>query len=473
MKGTEGQRGRYVALVIVMLGVFMSVLDAVSLNIALPAITSYFHMAVADTQWVVTSYLLVQTCFLIICGRIAERVGQAKLFNIGLVVFSLASLMCALSSSLSQLIMFRVLQGLGASMMFSVSTAIVFRLFTIRDRGKALGFLGSTVAVGGMLGPVIGGVLVGTFGWQSIFLINVPIGIFAAVAAFKFLRLDEVLSEKFRLDIVGAALWIVMMAALVLALGDIGNTGKVGTNTAVLLIVLLATFVLFIRRQRRIDEPLLDLTVFRVRRFSLTILSMVMFFISMNMVTILGPFYFEGVLVYDPITVGFIFMILPAITMFGSPLVGRIYDRKLIFPYTTLAHLIRALSFFMMAYGFMDTNVLLVLAAFAVMGVGSCLFQTPNNAEVMMALPMKKSGLASSIQATTRNLSLAVGVSLATILMTLMMGSMDYGAIAGGPLAGELSDSVAIAVAFSGILSLVGAIIARLGEKGMITSKAD
>ncbi len=467
MKGMEGQRGRYVALVIVMLGVFMSVLDAVALNIALPAITSYFHVAVADTQWVVTGYLLVQTCFLIICGRIAEKVGQAKLFTVGLVVFSLASLLCALSSSLSQLIMFRVVQGLGASMMFSVSTAIVFRLFTVRDRGKAMGFLGSTVAVGGMLGPVIGGVLVGTFGWQSIFFINVPIGIFAAVAAFKFLRLDEVLSDRFRLDLVGAFLWIVMMAALVLALGEIGNTGKVGTSTAVLLIVLIAAFVLFIRRERRISEPLLDLSVFKVRRFSLTILSMVMFFISMNMVTILGPFYFEGVLVYDPVTVGFIFMILPAIMMFGSPLVGRIYDRKRIFPYTTLAHLVRALSFFMIAYGFMEANILLVLAAFAVMGVGSCLFQTPNNAEMMMALPMKKSGLASSIQATTRNLSLAVGVSLATILMTLMMGSMDYGAIAGGPLAGELSDSVAMAVAFGGILSLVGAIISRLGEKGM------
>ena len=467
MKETEGQRGRYVALVIVMLGVFMSVLDAVALNIALPAITSHFRVAFADTQWVVTGYLLVQTCFLIICGKIAERVGQAKLFTVGLVVFSIASLLCALSSDLSQLIAFRVLQGLGASMMFSVSTAIVFRLFSIRDRGKALGFLGSTVAVGGMLGPVIGGILVGTFGWQSIFFVNVPIGLFAAVAAFKFLRLDEALSDRFHLDLVGALLWIVMMASLVLALGEIGNTGRVGTNAAALFIVLAAMLILFVRRERRIDEPLLDLSVFKVRRFSLTILSMVMFFISMNMVTILGPFYFEGVLVYDPVTVGFIFMILPAITMFGSPLVGRIYDRRRIFPYTTLAHLIRAAAFFMIAYGFMEANILLVLAAFAVMGVGSCLFQTPNNAEMMMALPMKKSGLASSIQATTRNLSLAVGVSLATILMTLMMGSMDYGAIAGGPLAGELSDSVAMAVAFGGILSLVGAIISRLGEKGM------
>ena len=471
MKGMERRPGRYVALVIVMLGVFMSVLDAVALNIALPAITTYFQVAVADTQWVVTGYLLVQTCFLIICGKIAERVGQAKMFTIGLVVFSLASLLCALSADLTQLIAFRVVQGLGASMMFSVSTAIVFRLFTIKDRGKALGFLGSTVAVGGMLGPVIGGVLVGTFGWQSIFLVNVPIGLFAAVLAFKYLHLDETLSSKFKPDLVGALLWIVMMSALVLALGNIGNTGKVGTTTAGLLVVLVVMLILFVRRESRIDEPLLDLTIFKVRRFSLLVLSMVAFFISMNMVTILGPFYFEGVMVYDPVMVGLIFMILPAITMFGSPLVGRLYDRKRIFPYTTLAHLIRAASFFTMAYGFMDVNIPLVLIAFVLMGVGTCLFQTPNNAEMMMALPIKKSGQASSVQATTRNLSLAVGVSLATILMTLMMGSMDYGAIAGGPLAGELSDSVATAVAFGGVLSIVGAIISRLGEKGSFPSR--
>ena len=179
-------------------------------------------------------------------------------------------------------------------MMFSVSTAIVFRLFSIRDRGKTLGFLGSTVAVGGMLGPVIGGVLVGTFGWQSIFIINVPIGLFAAAAAIKFLRLDETLSNKLRLDLMGAFLWIVMMASLVLALGEIGNTGKVGTNTAILLVVLLLALLLFIRRERRIEEPLLDSLGVQGSPLLLTILSMVMFFISMNMVTILGLVLFRG-----------------------------------------------------------------------------------------------------------------------------------------------------------------------------------
>jgi predicted MFS family arabinose efflux permease len=120
---------------------------------------------------------------------------------------------------------------------------------------------------------------------------------------------------------------------------------------------------------------------------------------------------------------------------------------------------------FLMAYAFLIKNLELTLVAFFIMGVGSCLFQTPNNSEMMLSLPRERSGLASSIQATTRNLSTAIGVSLATMLMTVLMGSMDYGAIAGGPLSNELARSVAIAVAFGGVLCLVGAVLARISER--------
>jgi len=443
----------------------MSVLDAVVLNIALPAITSYFEVAVADTQWVVTSYLLVQTCLLIIAAKVAERLGQARLFTVGLGVFSIASLLCALSSSLDQLIAFRLLQGAGASMMFSVSTAIVFRSFGPHERGKAMGVLGSTVAVAGMLGPVIGGFLVGTLGWQSLFLVNVPIGLIAMAAALKVLRIDEVLADRLHMDYPGAVLWIMAIAALVLALGVIGETGTITFESAALAVLFLAAIALFVRRERKTPHPLLDISAFRVVRFDLLGLSMAVLFVSMNMVTILGPFYYEGVLNYDPEVVGLIFMVLPLVMMVGSPLVGRMYDRKRLRPYATVGHLVRAVSFFIMAYGFLSWDVPLTVVAFIIMGVGGSLFQTPNNSEMMLSLPREKSGLASSMQATIRNLSLAVGVSLATILMTLMMGSMDYSAIAGGPLAGQLASSVAVAVAFGGVLSLVGALISCLSER--------
>lgn len=465
MGGDGSDRGRYIALAIVMSGVFMSVLDAVALNIALPAITSDFGVAVADTQWVVTSYLLTQTCLLIVAGKVSERTGQAKMFTAGLVAFTIASLLCALSADLGQLILFRILQGIGASMLFSVSTSIVFRSFGARDRGKAMGFLGSTVAVGGMLGPVMGGFLVGTLGWESIFLINVPIGAVAAVAAVRVLRIDEVLVDKLHMDYLGAFLWVLSMSSLMLMLGWLGQDGTVTIGAVIALAVFAASIVLFIRRERSIPHPLMDVSVFGVRRFTLVGLSMVMFFLSMSMITILGPFYYEGVLDYDPAIVGIIFMVLPAITMFGSPLVGKMYDAKRFRPYAEAGHIVRAGAFFVMAMGFLIINVPLTIMGFVLMGIGSTLFQTPNNSEMMLALPRKQSALASSIQATTRNLSMAMGISVATILMTLKMGSMDYGAIAGGPLAGELARSIAIATSFGGVLSLIGASISRAGGK--------
>jgi Na+/melibiose symporter-like transporter len=299
-------------------------------------------------------------------------------------------------------------------------------------------------------------------------LINVPIGALTALVAFRAMKVDEVLSDRLRLDIPGSVLWTVSITTLVLTLGVLGDTGRAHMPMLLpICTVLVLSFILFVLWERRVREPLLDLSVFHVRRFDLIGLSMVLFFVSLNVVAILGPFYYEGVLDYDPEVVGMIFMILPAVMMFGAPIVGGMYDRARFRPYATWGHLIRAGGMFLLAFGFLSINVPLTLAAFALMGVGSSVFQTPNNSEFMLSLPPEKSGLASSIQATARNLSTAIGVSLATLLMTLMMGSMDYSAIAGGPLSGELSYSVAIAVSIAGGISMVGAFVSRLSEKAV------
>jgi len=459
-------RSRYIILTIVLAGVFMSVLDSVVVNIALPDITSYFNVTVADSQWVVTAYLLAQTSFLIIAGKISERTGRARMFTVGLGVFTLFSFLCGAATSMGQLIVFRLMQGLGASMLFSISAAIIFQAFGHEERGKAMGFLGSTVAMAGMVGPVVGGFLVGTLGWQSIFLINVPIGIIAIAAAIALLRVEERCIDCLRMDYPGAALWIAAIVSLVLLLGILGESGTLTAVGAVLLLAFVASTVLFVWRERRAPYPLLDISVFRVRRFTLAGLSMATFFISVSMVTILGPFYYEGVLRYSPEQVGMIFLVLPAVMMVASPIAGRMYDRTHSSAYEVWGMVVRSLTLFMLAYGFLSRDVLLTLLAFFLMGIGSSLYQSPNNTVLMAALPKEKSGVASSVQATTRNLSMAIGVSLATILMTLLMGSMDYSAIAGGPLADELATSVAIAVAVSGALSLLGALLSYLGERG-------
>jgi EmrB/QacA subfamily drug resistance transporter len=459
MTDVEGGRSRYVVLIIVLAGVFMSVLDSVVVNIALPDITTYFNVAVADSQWVVITYLVAQTSFLIIAAKISERTGRARMFTLGLGVFTISSLLCGLSTNLPQLIVFRLIQGLGASMLFSISAAIIFQVFGHQERGKAMGFLGSTVAVAAMVGPALGGFIVGSLGWQYIFLINVPIGVIALVAALRMLKLDERCVDCLRMDYAGAGLWVTSILFLVLMLGLVGQTGTLTFTALVFLIVFAVAFGLFVWRERKAPYPLLDISVFRVSRFTMAGLSMVMFFMSMSMVTILGPFYYEGVLNYHPEQVGLIFMVLPAVMMIGSPLAGRMYDRTHSPHYAVAGQLIRGITLLLLGYAFLSMNVPLTIIAFFFMGIGSSLFQSPNNTEMMMALPKEKTGVASSVQATLRNLSMALGVSLATIMMTVLIGSFDYSAVAGGPLAGELAGAVSLTIAVSGLLSLVGALL--------------
>ncbi len=465
MDAAQPRRDRHVILIIVLAGVFMSVLDGVVVNIALPNITGFFHVNVSESQWVVTSYLLAQTSFLIISGRIAERTGKAVMLTAGLGTFTLFSFLCGLAPTMELLVLFRLLQGVGASMLFSISAAIIFQVFGHEERGKAMGYLGSIVALAAMAGPVIGGFLVGSFGWQSIFLLNVPIGMVAMVAALRMLKLEERCIECLRMDYPGAVLWSTVVVSFLLLLGLLGDTGSLTLAGAALLILLAASLALFIRRERRATYPLLDISVFRVPRFTLTGLSMVTFFISMSMVTILGPFYYEGVLDFSPEQVGLIFMVLPAVMMFGSPLAGRWYDRTHSQLLAVVGMVVRAVSLVMLAYGFVERDVAMTIVAFLVMGVSSSLFQSPNNTELMTALPREKSGTASSVQATLRNISMAAGVSLSTIIMTVLMGPMDYSAIAGGPLAGDLATAISIAVVISAVISLVGAVLSYLGGR--------
>ena len=170
-------KGRYIILAIVLLGILMSVIDGNVVSIALPTITQYFNVDVTLSQWTITAYLLTMTALMLVFGKISEYTGKTKLFIIGFIIFTLSSLACGLSQNMTELILFRIAQGFGAAMVFSISGAIIYEAFPVSERGRAMGFLGSTVAIGSIAGPVLGGFLVDSLGWQYIFLINVPIGI--------------------------------------------------------------------------------------------------------------------------------------------------------------------------------------------------------------------------------------------------------------------------------------------------------
>jgi EmrB/QacA subfamily drug resistance transporter len=448
---------------IVFAAIFMAVLDGNVVNIALPTITTYFGVDVTYSQWVVTAYLVTLTSLLLIFGRVSEYVGRGRMFILGFIVFTLGSLACGLSPGLPALILFRVIQATGAAMLFSISSAIIYQLYPRGEQGKSMGYVGATVAIGSIAGPVLGGFLVDTLGWQYIFLINVPIGAVLIPVAMKYFGSGGSVRKKIRMDWTGAATMIIFMVALMLALSSLAVELAFTTPVAVFTGIFLVSFAIFLITERRVSDPLLDLSIFRVHTFSLPILATTLYFIALFMVNILGPFYFEGVLNLAPSEVGLVFLIMPVIMVIGSPVAGWLYDNHYTPYYSTAGMAVTTGSLLLLAFLSGRLELLLIILAFIPMTIGMVLFQSPNNTEIMGSLPAEKIGIASSVSATVRNLGMALGVSFASILLSISTSSAGYSGpvLQAGPVI--LSSAFSLIMIVSAVLTLLAAGVSLLG----------
>jgi EmrB/QacA subfamily drug resistance transporter len=421
-----GHPNRRIIMLVVFVGVLMGVIDGIVVAIALPTITTDFSVPVAQSQWVITAYLVTMTSLLLVFGRVAEHVGKARLFVAGFAIFTASSLACGLSNGLFMLILYRVIQAIGAAMVFSISWAIIFAISPPGDQGKAMGYLGSTVAVGSIAGPVLGGLIVDTLGWEYIFLINVPIGLVLLPLAVRHLRFDETLCRCLEMDWPGAAGLVVSMVALIIFLGE--ASANPGPNT--LLIVYGVAFAIaisaFLVHESRTSRPLLDLSIFRQPAFAYPVTAMMLFFVAIFMVNIVGPFYFEGVMALQPFQVGLVFLISPTIMVVASPVMGSLYDRYRFRHSAAIGMVVVSLALAGAAFAARAMDLLLSVAIFVPMALGSALFQAPNNTEIMRALPPTMAGTASSVTATVRNLGMALGVSFAGILISVQLAGAGY-----------------------------------------------
>jgi EmrB/QacA subfamily drug resistance transporter len=451
---------KYVILVIVLVGVLMSVLDGIVVSIALPTITGAFAVDIASSQWTITAYLLTLTSLLLVFGRVAEFTGRSLLFILGLAVFTLASLACGLAATLTQLIVFRVVQGIGGAMVFSISGAILFLAFPRQERGRAMGYLGSTVAIGSILGPILGGFLVDTLGWRSIFLINLPIGVVLVACSLLFLRTREERNPVFHMDWVGAGTLAAALYFLMLLLSRLEQASASPLVAAACGVLFVAAAIAFVARESRCERPLLDLGILRTRAFLLPVLAMMLFFVSNFMINVVGPFYFEGVMGFRPTQVGLMFLLVPVVMVGASPLAGWLYDTRRWRHYGTVGIAVVALCY--IGLGILARswpNLVAMGGIFVLLGMGSALFQSPNSTEVMNSLPRSQTAVASSVSAAVRNLGMTLGVALASLLLPLqlrMFGSTG-GVLEAGK--GPLAISVGNIMMASGALCIVAMVV--------------
>ena len=318
-----------------------------------------------------------------------------------------------------------------------------------------MGYLGATVAVGSIAGPVLGGLVVDSLGWQYIFFINIPIGILLIAAAAAYLRIDEKRTASLSLDWYGSAAMIVMFVFLILMLGSLADEGVITLSAIFSCVIFLLALALFIWYERRCPAPLLDLSVFSNRSFLFPVIAVVLAFVANFMMAVAGPFYFEGVLGYRPSQVGLVFLITPAVMVIVAPIAGSLYDRHPDRNYAALGMGITAFAFLLLSYYALTQNVSGILVAFVLFGIGVGLFQSPNNTAILSALPKEQLSTASSVIATGRNLGMALGVSLGSILLSfqLMGAGYDGDVLTADPVL--LAVSVSRIMAVSAVLCVI------------------
>lgn len=417
---------RLVILLVVLVGQFMAVVDNNIVAIALPTITGYYHIVLGQSQWIATAYIITIIATVLIFGRLSSNVGKARIFIIGLVIFTASSAACGLAGSISELILFRIVQGIGAAMLLSISVAIIMQVFPPGEQGRAMGYLTATIALGLIIGPALGGILVDTFGWPFIFFVNVPIGLALLVPAIHYLRLGETKGEACGIDWPGIVLLIVLMADVALILNEISNPPVNLALFAVYGGIGAALLAAFVARERTATSPLLDLSIFTIRRFVLPGASLVLYFTATFILIIILPFYFEGVMGWKPTQVGLMAFVMPVAMIASSPVCGWIYDKYTSKNYPAVGVAGMGFSFIACGYGFATTDVPLVVVSLVCAGISRSVYQGPNVIDIMSSLPKDKAGIASSVLVTLQDFGMMLGISAGTILLVAQLDSLGY-----------------------------------------------
>ncbi len=466
MENDPDPRYKWRAMFVVSIGIFMATLDASIVNLVLPTLKDYFNTDIATIEWVMLSYLLTVTTLLLTLGRLSDMYGRKPMFLAGLLIFTLGSGLCSLSASAGQLIVFRVVQGLGAAMLMANSPAIITDVFPHTERGKALGLIGTVVSIGSMTGPVLGGFLIGWMGWQSIFYINIPVGLLGTVYAFKTLKPDRVhASQKF--DISGAILMFLSLISLVLVITR-GQALGWDSLAIIGLSILFAVFLIwFVFVEKRADQPMVELSLFRNRPFSASNASGFLSFVAMFAVILLMPFYMKDILGYNEKHMGMAFVAVPLVMALVAPISGWISDRTNSFLLSSLGMAVSCMALLLLGNLDQDATFFDIVVRMGMMGLGMGLFQSPNNSIVMGSVPKERLGIAGGMLGMVRNLGMVTGIAISgAVLTSSIQSNQAAGLVYEAAFLGGFHDAFMVAA----VICSVGVITSLMrGKSGKIT----
>ena len=459
-----GRTGSWWILAAVGAGTFMSALDSSVVNVALPAMRASFGADVAAVQWIVTVYLLTVSATLLGFGRLGDLAGHRNVYLWGFGFFVVGSLACAVSPSVVLLSASRGLQAFGAAMLFANSAAILTANFPPERRGQVLGLQATLTYLGLTVGPPLGGWLTDSFGWPSIFFINVPIGLFAIVMSRRFIPDDEPVARAERFDYPGALAFLVGLTGLMVALNQGHDWGWTSPLTLGLAAGAIAVLGGFVWLERHTEHPMLDLSLFVDRTFSAATVSALLNYITVYTVVFITPFYLVLGRGLSSGRAGALLAVQSVVMAVVAPVSGTLSDRvgsRL--PAVSGMFVLAGAMVWLAALG-ADAPLAEVAVALALVGLGTGVFISPNTSALMGAAPRTRLGIASGVLAEARNVGMVLGVGLAGAVLTTVLGGQEPGPHAA--FFGGVRASYLIAAGVALLAAMAASQVAAAGDSG-------
>ena len=413
-------KNRVIALLVATMASFFTPFMASAVNIAIPAIGSEFAADVILLSWIPTAYLLAAAVFAVPFGRIADIHGMKKIFTYGIIIFTVASFLCAVSPSIVSLIIFRVMQGIGSAMIFVTGLAIITSVYPRNQRGKAIGINIASVYIGLSMGPVLGGLLTQYFGWRSIFMVVIPLGLLVIALTLTKLKGEwaECAGEKFDFPgsiIYGAALIILIYGFSILP-------AQHGIILVILGIVGIIGFALF---ELRIKNPVFEVRLFKNITFGFSSLAALINYSATFAVVFLLSLYLQYIKGIDPQMAGLILVAQPVVMAFTSPIAGRLSDRFSPGLIASIGMTITTISLLCFVFLTSSTSIIYIITVLLVLGFGLGLFSSPNTNAIMSSVEKRFYGIASATVGTMRLIGQMLSMGIAILVFSLFIGNVQ------------------------------------------------
>lgn len=476
MPETSTPRRRALVLAICCMSLFIVGIDITIVNVALPSIQDDLGASVSGLQWVVNGYTVVLASLLMLAGSTGDRLGRRRTFQTGLALFTIGSLLCSLAPGLSWLVAARAVQAVGGSMLNPVAMSIIVNTFVDpAERARAIGVWGGVAGISMALGPVAGGLLVGSVGWQSIFWINIPFGLAAMALAQRYVP-ESRADHPRRPDPVGQGLMIVLLASLTFTLIEAPDAGWTSARTLGGFALAVAALGTLVRYELRRHEPLIDPRFFRSVPLSGATVTAVCGFASLSAFLFLNTVYLQDALGYSALRAGLYVLPMAAMTVICAPLSGRLVAARGPRPSLIVAGIAISVSALMLTDLDNHTPVAQLMAAYVVFGIGFGLINAPITNTAVSDMPRSQAGVAAAVATTSRMTGQSLGIAvIVSVVVSSVHGTLGSGFAAASHVGWAIVAGCGLVVVVLGILTTGPAAMrsaARVAERLAAPSSA-